>query len=63
MKTWALDGDGVALVGSDMNAEINRGDAKSQRDLLLKIVASGEGKRKEAGHYSGLNENWRSKLF
>ncbi len=26
------------------------------------MVAARKDKRKEAGHYSGLNENWRSKI-
>ncbi len=37
-KTCGLEGDGVALAGSDMGAKINRRDAKSQRRFAAPIL-------------------------
>jgi hypothetical protein len=47
-----------------MSAEINnRQPRKSQRRFAFEKWAARKGKRKEAGHYSGLNENRRSKTL
>lgn len=62
-KTCALDSVGEAAALTDMDAKIIRRETKSQRDLSLKKRAGHPDKRKEAGHYSGLNENKRSKTF